>query len=145
MTVEYTPFHAAHLEYLVVQPAQRADHAALVGSGAAHLLEGPHALTAWHRSRCLGMAGLIPVHPHRALAWMLLSEAAAPHMLTIGRKVKRMLALSPYRRVEITVAADFIDGQRFALLVGAQLETPRPMRAYGTDGGDEYMYAVVRD
>jgi alkyl sulfatase BDS1-like metallo-beta-lactamase superfamily hydrolase len=91
------------------------------------------------------MAGLIPVHTHRALAWMLLSGQAGEHMLTIGRKVKRVLAVAPYRRVEITVAADFIDGQRFALLVGATLETPKPMRAYGPDGNDEYMYAIVRE
>lgn len=145
MTVEFTPFRATHLQYLVPQAAQKHDHGALLASGAAELMEGPVALTAWRRNVCLGMAGLIPVHRHRALAWALLSEDAGAHMLTISRKVKRVLAVAPYRRVEITVNADFIDGQRFALLIGGALETPRPMRAYGPDGDDQYMYAVVRE
>jgi hypothetical protein len=142
--LEFTPFRAAHLTYLVPQEAQRRDHAALLGSGAAELMESPMALTAWHKSRCLGMAGLLQVHPHRALAWALLSDAAAPHMLAITRKVKRVVALSPWRRVEITVAADFIDGQRFARALGATLETPEPLKAYGVYGNDEYMYSIVR-
>jgi len=143
--VTFTPFRAGHLGYLVPQAGQRRDHAVLLGSGAAELLESPLALTAWHRSACLGMAGLLPVHPHRAVAWMLLSELAGPHMLTISRKVKRVAALSPWRRIEVTVDATFVEGQRFARLLGAKLETPEPMRAYGTDGEDQYMYALVRD
>jgi hypothetical protein len=143
--ITFTPFRAGHLRYLTPQEAQRHEHAVLLGSGAADLLESAVALTAWDDYRCVGMAGLIPVHPHRALAWMLLSEGAAAHMLPIVRKIKRVVANAPWRRVELTVNANFEDGQRFARLLGAVLETPEPMRAYGPDGDDQFMYALVRD
>lgn len=145
MTVEFTPFRAGHLEYLVPQPAQRREHAALLASGAADLLESYVALTAWHQSRCLGMAGCLPVHRYRAVVWMLLSEDAGPHILTISRKIKRVLAQAPWKRIEITVTATFENGQRFARLIGGKLETPEPMKLYGPDGDDQYMYAIVKD
>lgn len=143
--IEFTPFRAGHLEYLKPQSAQRNEHAYLVSSGGASLLEHPMALTAWHRSVCIGVAGCIPVRPHRAVAWAILSDDAGPYMLTIARKIRRVVAVGPYRRVEMTVAGEHEAGHRFARLLGAKRETPEPMRFYGADGGDEVMYALIRE
>ena len=65
-------------------------------------------------------------------------------MLPLARKVRRVFALAPYRRIEFTVAAEFEAGHRFADLIGAKCETPDGMEAFGPTGGAEMMYSVVR-
>lgn len=143
--IEYLPFKAGHLQWLKPQTAQVAEHLALVNSDAADLLEGGISLSAWAHNRCVGAAGLIEIWPHRAMAWLILSEGAGPYMLPIARKVRRVVAACPYKRVELTVAADFERGRQFARLVGAKCETPQPMKGYGAEGRDEYMYAIVKE
>lgn len=143
--ITFTPFRAGHLETMRPQSAQAHEHAALVMSGGASLLEDFIALSAWDGVTCIGCAGCIPIRPHRAVGWILLSDRAAPHMLAIARKVRRVFAASQYKRIEITVAASFDQGHRFARLVGARRETLEPMRFYGADGGDEVMYAMIKE
>lgn len=142
--VEFTPFRAGHLQTLLVQPAQKLEYRSLVASGEAQALEAFTSLTAWHQSRCLGCAGLIPIRPHRAVAWALLSGAAQPFMLPIVRKIKRVIAVTDYKRVELTVVEGHTEGVRFAKLIGAVQETPKPMRFYGSTGASEYMFAVLK-
>lgn len=143
--VRFTPFRAAHLDLMTPQAAQKDEYGVLVLSGQAVQLEGPEALSAWVEGRCIGAAGLIALRPHRALAWMLLSAEARSHMLPVVRKVRRVVRLSRFKRVEITVKADFTDGDRFARLIGAKCETPEPMRFFGADEGDERMFAWIRE
>lgn len=143
--IEFVPFRAAHLQYLTPQAAQRADHEAALQSNEGHLLEGHTSLTAWAGSTCLGMAGLIPVYSQRAAAWLLLSDSAARYMLPITRKVRRVIALSPYRRVELSVREGFTAGHQFARLIGAKCETPEPMRQFGPRGESEMLYAIVKE
>lgn len=143
--MEFQPFKAGHLDYLSPQHQQRPEHAALVRSGEAHALEGGVSLSGWANSRCLGAAGLIHVRPHRAVAWMLLSEDVGPYMLAVAKKVRRVVQASPYLRIELTVADGFDAGQRFARLIGAVCETPEPMRFFGAEGRDERMYAILKE
>lgn len=144
--ITYTPFRAAHLQYLLPQPMQARDYSSLLAAGGAEVLENYVALTAWNaKGHCLGMAGCIPIRPHRAVGWMLLSRDAGPAMLSIARKVRRVFQTTPFKRIEISVSAKFPDGQRFARLIGAVIETPEPMRYYGAYEDDEYMYAMIKD
>ena len=142
--MEFTAFKAGHLAYLKPQDAQRSEYAALVRSGEASALEGGVSLSGWDGNVCMGAAGLIPVRPQRAVAWMILSRDIGPYMLPVAKKIRRVLALAPYKRVELTVADGFEAGQRFAELIGAVCETPEPMRFFGVDGRDERMYAVLK-
>lgn len=142
--IEFQPFKAGHLSFLTPQPAQRREHAQLVRSGAVELLESNVALSGWHGSTCVGAAGLIHVRPHKAVAWMILSDGIGPYMLPVVRKVRRVLSAVPYKRIELTVSADFQAGHHFARLLGAVCETPEPMNFYGADGGDEMMYAIIK-
>lgn len=142
--MEFRPFKAGHLLYLKPQEVQKDVHASVVHSGMATVYETGTALSGWQGSKCIGAAGLLPVWPHKALAWAFLSDAAASDMLAIVRKVRRVIALSPYKRVELTVAEGHEQGHRFARLIGATCETPEPMRFYGSNGDSEYMYAVLK-
>jgi len=143
--ITFEPFKAGHLVHFVPQPAQAREHAALLAAEGLAFLEQGIALSAWADARCVGAAGLVAVRPHRAVAWAVLSQAAGAYMIPIARKVRRVILASPFRRVEFTVAVGFAEGQRFAELIGAKQETPEPMRFFGADGGDEILYAVVKE
>lgn len=143
--IRYEPFRAGHLKYLNVQDRQRQELAVLAASGGAAALEPYTALSAWRDGACIACAGLIPITAHRAVAWALVGRTAGPSLLAVANKVKRVIELTAYRRVEFTVADGFKNGHRFAKALGATLETPEPMKAYGAFGGDEYMYAILKD
>lgn len=143
--ISFTPFRAGHLNYLRPQPEQEAEYRAVMAAGTGTLIEGPLALSAWAEMRCIGAAGCLHVTPYRAVGWMILSGDAAPYMLPIARKVRRVFGACSYKRIELTVAAQFESGHRFARLLGAVQETPEPMRFYGMNGQAEIMYALVKD
>lgn len=142
--MEFLPFKAGHLTYLTPQSAQRREHALLLKSGAVEALEGGVSLSGWASNKCVGAAGLIHVRDHRAVAWMILSEDIGRCMLPVAKKIRRVLAQVPYQRIELTVADGFEEGKRFAELVGAVCETPEPMKFFGAEGRDEYMYAILK-
>lgn len=143
--LEFRPFKVGHLRYFSPQEAQRSDHAVvMMDAEYGSIMESNFAVSAWHNMECLGAAGVVPVHAFRAVAWLLLSEKAGAFMVPIARRVRAGFDLLPYRRIETTVAADFEAGQRFATLIGMKCETLEPMKAYGVQGGDEYMYATVK-
>lgn len=143
--IEFLPFQTEHLRFLKPQREQVIDVDVLYRTGAAVAFEEGVALSAWANSRCVAAAGVIEVHPHRAVAWALLSKDVRPYMLGIARKVRRVVQTLPYRRIEFTVADDFDEGKRFARLLGAKCETPEPMRFFGADGRDEMMYAITKE
>ncbi len=145
MPLEFRPFRAGHLRYVTPQAAQKDELEAIRVAGLAEMLEGPYALSGWRDGRCIGAAGLQQVFAHRAACWMLLSEEAEDHMVAITRKVRRVVALSPYRRVELTVDTGFPNGHKFAELLGFKRETDEPLQAYGPAGNAEHMYALIKE
>lgn len=142
--MRFEPFRSEHLRYLVPQSLQRHDHAILLNSQYAAVIDGNFGLSAWTGNTCIAAAGAVPIFPTRAVAWAILSNEAGPYMPWIVKKVRRTMSLLTYRRIEIAVRADFEDGNRFARLIGMKLETPEPMLAHGAHGEDEYMYAMVK-
>jgi len=142
--LRYEPFNAGHLKYLTPQREQKYDHAVLLNSEYAAIVNDNFGLSAWVGNRCIGAAGCVPIFASRAVGWAILSNDAAPYMIPIVRKFRAIIDGLPHRRIEISVRADFFDGQRFAKLIGMKLETPEPMRCHGANGEDEYMYAVVK-
>lgn len=140
----FKPFRAGHLRYLAPQVLQRYEHTVLLNTEYASIVENNFGLSAWKENVCVGAAGAVEIFSHRAVGWAILSNDAAPYMLQITKKCREVMQGLPYKRIEITVRHDFIDGQRFARLLGAQLETPEPLRYHGATGEDEYMYAVTK-
>jgi len=143
--IEFKPFRAGHLQFFKPQDAQRDEYTALVRSGEAAALEGPMSLSGWASHTCVGAAGLIHVRPHRAVAWMILSRDAAEYMLPIVKKIRRVAKAAPYKRIELTVAEGFDEGERFARLLGAVCETPDPMRYFGANERHERMFALIKE
>lgn len=91
--------------------------------------------------------GTLPIWPGRGQGWAVFnySRIKPQHMVQITRLAKKYLyELSVFRRIEITVVADFDDGIRWAELLGFKRETPEPMKNYGPEGEDYYMYSLVK-
>lgn len=110
----------------------------------AEIVDTNFGLSAWVGGECIAASGCVPVFPHRAVGWAVVSDKASPHMLALVRKFRRVLSNLDYQRIEASVRSDFNHGHRFAKLIGLQLETPEPLRKYGANGEDEMIYAMVR-
>lgn len=142
--VEFMKFYPEHLRNLSPQQIQRQDYAALIGTEYMNVFASNFALSAWVGTTCIGAGGAILIYPHRAMAWAILSEDAAPYMRQIVNKVKAYTAIMPFKRLEAAVRVDFEKGQRFARLIGMKLETPEPMLYSGLNGEPELQYALVK-
>ena len=97
-------------------------------------LEQSRAWTGVIDGRPLACGGFMEQWPGRTLAWMYLNRDSAPHMVSITRAVKAQLA-KVKGRIEFAVRADFPAGNRWAMLLGFEVETPI-MKAYGPEGED---------
>lgn len=138
--IEIVDFDRAHLSAMAVQSAQLAG----VGQFKDCSQEAfGLAYTAMDNGKPVACAGIVEVWPGRGYAWALLSEQAGRWMVQISRAVRRAIALSGLRRIEMAVDADFVAGRRWAVMLGFILETPEPMRAYLPDGRDAYLFSKV--
>lgn len=145
MMLTFRKMQADHLRYLIPQDEQRSDHAAILLNAEYNaVIDRSPGMSAWDGSVCIAAGGVLPIFNHKAGAWALFSADARRFMLPIIRQIRRGIAVLPYRRIEITVRADFEQGRTLARLIGMRLETPEPMIASGAMGEDEYLYAVVK-
>jgi len=133
-----------HLAYIKVQDAQLNEQTVMLNTEYASVATSHVALSAWRGNECLGAAGFVPIFATRAIAWALLSRNIGYDMPTITKKIRKVIALDPTPRIEMTVDARFEAGHRWARLIGMSLETPEPLRCHGANGEDEMMYARVR-
>jgi len=138
------PYRAAHLDSLLLQPAQ-AYLQPLFKPDYASALESAGAFTACVGARVIGCGGVHTLHPRRGLAWALVAHDAGAHFVAIHRAVARRLAESPLARIEAHVDRDFAAAQRWMRLLGFVNETPGGMRAFTPDGRSCDLYARVRE
>jgi len=89
----------------------------------------------------IACGGLAQIWPHRYQAWMLLDRRTGRHMPWITKQVSAYLQ-KVVGRVELTVRADFPQGQRWARMLWFELETPL-LRQYGHDGADHVGYVRI--
>jgi hypothetical protein len=139
--IEIVEFKPEHIDAMDVQPAQRMSPEARKGFAAPF----GDAWTGLVDGRPVGCAGVVKVWDGRGYAWALLGVDAKHHMKAITRAVRRGLETTNYRRIEMAVDAGFDAGCHWARMLGFELETPRPMRAYLPNGNDAWLYVRVRD
>lgn len=140
MTFQLVPFEPAHIDQIDVQDAQRLTAQEREQAMSSNFGEAWTGLVDGVPVAC---AGLVELWRDRAYAWALLGRNAGPWMAAITRAVRRGLKVAPYRRIEMAVDARFHVGQRWALMLGFELETPQPLRCYLPGGQDAYLYAMV--
>lgn|SRR5574343_158828 len=143
--LEVVPYKAAHFMALIEQDEDKFWGGAVRQPGYARMLEqaGP-AHTMMRGDQVLCCAGVIEQWEGRAIAWSIMAPKVGNDYIRIHRAVSRFLDIIGYRRIEMTVAANFKAGRRWAEMLGFKCETPQGMKSYGPDGGDHYLYARIK-
>lgn len=140
--IQVVPYKAEHLLAISLQEAQWW-LGRYLDYGQAKSLEAAQAFTGLVDGRPVICAGVIEIHPGRALSWSYVDRSAGVNFLFIHRAVRRFLELCDYRRIEAEVAFDFEAGHRWIRMLGFELEAPR-LRSYLPDGRDCSIYARVK-
>ena len=135
------PFRATHLDSLLLQEAQRGMTSYLSADYGQVLEQAGQAFTAVKDDRVLGCAGIEVVWANRGVAWSLLGPISPFELLGVHRYVAAFLDGQRLRRIEMTVDAGHLAGQRWASMLGFQFEGF--LRAYTPDGRDCHLYARI--
>lgn len=94
--------------------------------------------------KVIGCAGVYPIGENNYQAWALLSEESGKYMKGFTRETKKFLDMFKADRVQTNVRADFEAGLKWMRLLGFKCETPEPMKKFGDDGMDYYLFARVK-
>lgn len=137
------PFQPAHLDALMLQPAQEMARPLLADADYRKTLTVPGmAFSAIDGETVLCCAGLLPYWEGRAEAWALMGADLRHTFLGIHYATKRFLNACGVRRVEAAVDPDFGCAREWIEALGFQFEGLMP--AYTPDGRDCSRYARVR-
>lgn len=101
-------------------------------------MERGNSRTGFVDGEAIGCAGLVEQWPGRYVAWTYLRLDAGKHMRWVTREVCKGLN-SQIGRLEMTVRADFPQGQRWAEMLGFHVEAPL-LKEYGPEGEDHVGY-----
>lgn len=138
MLRKIVPFRTWHFAWLgeSIEPCFGMSNATLA------TLEAQDSYTGMVDGDVVFCAGLVRQWPTRHTTWALLNREKAPeHILWITREVRAGLA-GVKGRIELTVRADFPQGQRWAELLGFRIETPR-LEMFGPEGEDHIGFVRV--
>ena len=134
-----TPFRRWHLGWLGPE-AEGGDYKLPV-EAAVELEKSGLCWTLLYEDAPVACGGLAQIWPHRYQAWMLLDRRTGRHMFRITKEVSTYLR-KVKGRIELTVRADFEQGQRWAKMLGFELESLL-LRQYGHDGADNVGYVRI--
>jgi len=145
--IKYTPTQAHHFHDIGVQETQEVELSYVSGRPelVEDLIQSSLCLTGFVSGAPVAIAGFYFTTRHSRRAWAFFAPEAGPYMLGITRRAKAMMASLPCPRIDMTVNEGFIQGERFAGLLGMDRETPTPLRHFGVLGEDQNIYALVRE
>lgn len=143
MAVEYLvkPFRAHHYEWLR-ESNPTADGGMFVATREMLVqLEQQNSWTGVVDGTPIACAGTYVQWPGRHTAWAYLGKNTGPHMKWITKAVIANLA-GVKGRIELTVRADFELGQRWARMLGFEVESPC-LKAFGPLGEDHVGFVRI--
>lgn len=139
-----TPYKAADLHELMIQPAQATMRSILLSNGYPEALEPFESFTGRIDGRVVACAGLMPLWEGNVRAWAVIAgDIGAGGMGSLHRAIRRGLAACPARRIEVEVDAEFEQAHRWVKMLGG-FEWEGRMRKYSPDGRDTDRYARVK-
>ena len=140
--MSYGPFKAVHLGQLQVQEAQRWTMEYMSPS-LAHVLEQQLSNTVFKDGQPILCGGVIEQRPDYGILWSFVGSGMTPHDFFHLHRLTRLFIRSlPYRRLEMHVDCEFVNGHRWARALGFRCEAPR-MRAFLLNGLDAALYARI--
>ena len=141
--IKIVALRAAHITAIQLQQAQSGTAAHMDSVQARALVDADG--VGWaaedEQGRVIACAGIVEMHRQRGLAWAMFSDTALSRFKIIHRVATRVLAASPWRRVEMHVDCNHAAGCRWAERLGFVSEGV--MKAVTPDGRDCFLYARV--
>jgi len=139
--VLFREFKLEHIQYITPHSVQTEEYKWLLTPGVGSLLLTGVAVSGWADGRCVGAAGIVPVHQGRGEAWMILSEYARDHVHAIVKQTRKVLDESEFKRVDCTTQVNVI-GNKIAKVLGFELEAR--LEAYGVNSEDMHLWKRVK-
>lgn len=106
-----------------------------------------YAFTGFYRNDIIGIAGILPMWPGVAEAWMFLGNDLYKHRRFVYKQVKEHLNevfnLLKIKRLQLVCQANFNKAHCFAEHLGFVKEAF--MKNYGLDGSDFLLYARIKN
>ena len=143
MTTAVVPFISAHLDLIDLHETMSFMNGRM-GNGYGEGLASYPSYSYISNSKVLACAGVFPLGTYRYQAWALMSKDSGQSMVGITKEVKKFLGMFEGKRVETHVLYGFDAGEKWMKMLGFKKETSEPMRKYGDDGKDYYLYARVK-
>lgn len=141
--IDVVRFNPKHLQHLDLQEEQQFNAQLFKDPAYVELLLTGEAYTVLHDGEIILIAGVLPLTDYMARAWALVSQNAGRALIPASRKISDFLKNVHYARVETPVRRGFINGHRWAKLLGFTNETPeRGMKCYGFEGETYDLYAI---
>jgi hypothetical protein len=140
--VQVVPFKGEHIHQLRLQRMQEEFNQQFTPQYGRALEDVGNGYTALVDGVPIACAGLAEQWEGRALAWALIGADAGPHFTGIVRAMRRGLDLTPWRRIEAQVDAEFAEGIRLAHMLGFEVESK--MRAFTSTGRDAFMFVRIK-
>lgn len=141
MDLRVVPFKGFHYRWLS-EDNPTADGGMFVASDETLAqLERQNSWTGVVDGRPVVCAGTYTQWRGRHTAWAYLGKGTGPYMKWITKRVRANLA-NVQGRIELTVRSDFPQGQRWARLLGFEVEAPL-LRKYGPLGEDHIGYVRI--
>lgn len=140
MTAKYmtTRFKRWHLSWLMEHSAAAGGMGPWLSPAERMALEQLDSVTVTYNGDVIACGGVVPQWAGRSIGWAYLNDLSPRHMVAITRAAQELVARTP-GRIELTVRADFPPGQRWARMLGFEVETPL-LRRYGPEGEDHIGY-----
>lgn len=135
------PMVPDHLKSLIVHEYLGEIQSFLHNEKYAELLTAEESYSFLFNGKTIGCVGVTQVGMRRWHGWALLSRDSGPHMIAITRLANKQLSKTRKPRIETAIRSDFVNGLRWAKMLNFKCETPEPMKNYGDDGYDYYLYA----
>ncbi len=97
-----------------------------------------------HRGEVIMICGVTKVWQGVGEGYLLLGEEAKNHPFTLYRYADKTLqdARKKYHRVSAAISVDLPKAARFVESLGMEREFENPMKKYGPDGSDFYLYVL---
>ena len=146
MTFTTLEFRPDHLRALTLQHAQAHHIGALDDPEFADHIAASCAqsVTVLADGRIIACGGIVELWDNRGMIWSLIAKGRPSEFIAVHRAARRMLDACRFRRVEAYVDEGFEQGCRWMEMLGFDLETPFPMRAFAGER-DCYLYARVTE
>lgn len=142
--MQISPYCAADMHELMIQPAQAAMRPLLLSNGYPEALEPLDSFTGRIDGRVVACAGLFPLWEGNVRGWALIAGDIGPSgMFALHRAVKRAIDGCAARRIEVEVDTHFPQAHRWVKMLGG-FEWEGTMRKYSPEGRDTDRYARVR-